>query len=77
MSEETSRTLEKLERVLTEMSGEFDTVRIFVTRHDGSKGTYALSRGRGNIYAQYGHVREWLLTMDAITKSQAKQEDEQ
>jgi len=56
---------DKLERHLTELSEEFDTVRIFVTRHDGAKGTFAVSRGRGNIYAQYGHVREWLLMMDA------------
>lgn len=41
----------------------FDTVQIFVTRHDPSKddGTVSAFEGTGNWFARYGQVRNWLL----------------
>lgn len=37
----------------------FDSVRVFVTRHEGDS-TLALTRGSGNNYASLGQITEWL-----------------
>jgi hypothetical protein len=44
----------------------FDSVQIFVTRHEAGEkgGTLAVKRGCGNIYARYGQIREWLIEQD-------------
>jgi hypothetical protein len=73
MSDDTKdRDLDLVEKHATELSEYFDSVRIFVTRHDGTKGTVHLTKGRGNFYAQYGHVREWLIQMDTETDRVAR-----
>jgi len=38
----------------------FETVQIFVTRHDSHVGTGACTRGDGNFYARMGQVRDWI-----------------
>ena len=64
-----------LNRMATDLSGSFDSVRIFVTRHDGVKGTCRVTVGRGNFYAQYGQIREWLVEQEALASKSAEHED--
>lgn len=52
--------LEIVKKHVAQLAEHFDTVRIFVTRHEGDKeSTQAVTSGRGNIYAQQGQIFEW------------------
>lgn len=54
----------------------FDTVRIFVTKHDGptdQTGCYTV--GGGNIYAQQGVVHDWVMQMEAAGMEKAQEEE--
>lgn len=54
----------------------FDSVRIFVTVHDGSgDATLSYDTGAGNYYAQLGQVREWLCIQDQNQRQYAKRKD--
>lgn len=62
--------LEKHALALGEM---FDTVQIFATRYDGSKGaTLDQAYGAGNIFAIEGQVRSWLMKRDTILKEEVR-----
>jgi len=51
----------------------FDSVRIFVTRHDEkTSNTLAMSRGRGNYYSATGYVREWMERQDEGTREEER-----
>jgi hypothetical protein len=51
------------------ISEHVDSVIIFVNkrREDGQRGTWRMSFGAGNYYAQYGHVRSWLVAEEGLT----------
>ena len=57
----------------------FDTVQIFVTRHEPTTedGTIAFRSGAGNWYARYGQIREWLIMADQQAKNQQNRKDEE
>ena len=44
------------------LSEHFDSVQIFVTKHDNAayNGTRNINWGTGNWFARYGQVMEWL-----------------
>ncbi len=47
----------------------FDSVQIFVTRHDGVEvETGSITAGGGNWYARIGQIREWLARSDERTR---------
>lgn len=48
----------------------FDTVQIFVTRHEPAtlNGTVRADLGGGNWYARYGQAKEWLVIQDERAK---------
>lgn len=53
--------IEYVKRHVTMLSEHFDTVQIFVSRYDDSEGeTAVIHNGKGNYYARYGHVKQWL-----------------
>ena len=53
----------------------FDSVQVFVTRHEeGIKQTINANAGGGNWYARYGNVKSWVIAQDAYT-SKAGQEE--
>ena len=57
--------LELLEGLKAKLLEHFDTVQIFVTKHDGQKDdTEAIRVGGGNFYARCGQVRQWLAAME-------------
>jgi len=54
----------------------FDSVRIFVTRHNGSEDTtQSYETGGGNFYAQLGQVREWVCIQDQYQRNYAVRKD--
>ena len=53
----------------------FDTVQIFVTRHDGEYCMVA-NRGNGNWYARYGQIHEWLIQEDERAREQMRVRDD-
>lgn len=60
--EDRKRDLKVLNRVINELGEYFDTVQIFVTRHEPAveNGTLEYNGGVGNHYARLGHVQAWL-----------------
>lgn len=56
-----------------------DSVRIFVTfdSDDGTSETTAYDSGKGNIYAQQGHIQEWLTINKQYQKNFAIRKDEE
>lgn len=75
MSSLTDEEEKLLEAALGKLLENFDTVRIFVTRHDGGANvTHARARGGGNAYAQEGQIAEWLSLQAAAAVDQANKE---
>lgn len=56
----------------------FDSVRIFVTKHDGTTDTtIPFTTGAGNFYAQLGQVNEWKATQNEIPREEVRQQEKQ
>lgn len=54
--------MQRLMPHVEELATKFDTVQVFVTRHDiTTGGTVAVQCGAGNWYARRGQVREWVI----------------
>lgn len=54
----------------------FDSVQIFVTRHNGGGDTtQSYETGGGNFYARLGQVHEWMTIMDQYARSHAIRKD--
>lgn len=73
---------EQLKRVQTavDLLGEhFDTVQVFVTRHEPAEagGTETVNLGCGNWYARYGQVVEWIVKQDAQAQRHATIKDDE
>ena len=61
---------------VAKLSEHFDSVRIFVTRHEGNESnTASYETGGGNFYAQLGQIREWLGIQDQFQRQYARRED--
>lgn len=60
----------------SELAEHFDPVRIFVTRHNGGdEKTQSIERGKGNFYAQFGQITEWLSIQDQFQRNYAVRKD--
>lgn len=58
-----------------ELLEHFDSVRIFVTKHEGGKDqTRSFTWGGGNFYAQYGQITEWKFTKEQEAKNPSNEE---
>lgn len=52
----------RVEAAASALIEHFDSVRIFVTKHDGEKdATGSFTSGKGNFFAQQGQIAEWML----------------
>lgn len=55
-----------------------DTVQIFITKHAGDEqNTLSYEHGRGNFYARFGYVHEWLSIQDQYQRNEAIRRDKQ
>ena len=65
-------------KALADILEHADSVRIFVTVHQGGAGdsgeTATITFGGGNFYAQIGQVAEWLTRMNQVTRDNATKE---
>ena len=58
--------IELLENHITQLMEHFDTVHIFVTRHEGNNcHTVRVDKGAGNWYAKYGQIKLWTKVSEA------------
>ena len=79
MSDESSedRDLSIVRSHAAQLAEHFDTVQIFVTRHDEQQdGTIAVDRGEGNWYARFGQVKEWIIKSDEDSRISRRPSDE-
>jgi hypothetical protein len=67
--EQRERDIARLDAAAQLLMEHFDSVQIFATRYDGyQRGTAGASAGRGNWYARYGAVKEWVRINDHPTR---------
>ncbi|HEU4345904.1 MAG TPA: hypothetical protein VFU31_30500 [Candidatus Binatia bacterium] len=60
-SQENDALLERMARAAADLKEHVDSVRIFCTLHrDDTKNTVFLDAGKGNWYAQFGQIVEWV-----------------
>ena len=59
-----------VDKAVASLMTRFDTVHISVTLNDRAK-TFAINRGGGNIYAQEGALRAWLIQQEEATRMTA------
>lgn len=79
MDEESTedRELAMIQQHVDALGEHFDTVQIFVSRHDMAveEGTISANRGSGNWFARFGQVREWLVKQDERARQISREED--
>lgn len=70
------RDLALVDQAVERLGEHFDTVQIFVTRHDQGEedGTVSCIKGSGNYYARLGLVNEWLTKEDEKTREYMRPE---
>ncbi len=67
---------EMIQRKACELAEHFDSVQIFVTRHRGGEEmTASYEFGKGNFYARYGQIAEWLSIQDQFQRNHAIRKD--
>lgn len=60
---------------VTKLMEHFDSVRIFVSAHDGLESTtQSFTFGGGNLFAQQGQARLWIIEQDQYVKTIADKE---
>jgi hypothetical protein len=70
--------LQRLVPHVEALASKFDTVQIFVTRHDiTTGGTVSVNSGAGNWYARRGQVREWMIQQEELMRMAVYEEDEE
>jgi hypothetical protein len=61
-----------------QLAEHFDTVQIFVTRNADNEteeeGTVNIQLGRGNWFARYGQVHQWIVKSDEDARIHARRE---
>lgn len=65
-----------VDEAVAKLSEHFDSVRVFVTRHNGGDGeTESYETGGGNFYAQLGQITEWVSIQDQFQRNHAIKKD--
>ena len=66
----------KIQESISALMEHCDTVRIFVTVHNGANDTTrSVSRGAGNFYAQRGAIIEWCAMQDEIERDKVRKQE--
>lgn len=66
MNQEREKDLALINDALNTLIEHFDSVQIFVSRHEEavSNGTITLQNGRGNWFTRYGQIKQWIIRSD-------------
>lgn len=82
MSDEESQKIQTEDRArvhehLNALSEHFDSVQIFVTRHESGRldGTIRCELGAGNWFARYGQVKDWVTYTEERTRADVRKEE--
>lgn len=70
--------MERVQKHATELSEQFDSVQIFVTRHEAGEhdGTININLGAGNYFTRYGHVKDWCVRQEEQSRIDRRREEE-
>jgi hypothetical protein len=68
--------IQRVSEAVNLLSEHFDTIQIFVTRHEPEteNGTIRVHQGIGNWFARYGQVAEWMIRQDELTRRNVREE---
>jgi hypothetical protein len=76
MPSEEEEDMKRIKEAAASLGEHFDTVQIFVTRHDAdSIGSVNATYGSGNWFARLGLVRDWLIRQDEFTRLRCRTEE--
>jgi len=67
---------ERVEKAVRDLGEYYDSVQIFVSRHESAiaDGTIMLERGGGNVLTRIGHVRQWLIQQDEYVRAATRKD---
>lgn len=68
-----------LQKHVQELGEHFDTVHIFITRHEPgeARGTINASWASGNFFTRYGQIKHWLIKKEEETKIEVAEGEEE
>lgn len=74
---ERDEELNRVNECVKSLGEHFDTVQIFVSRHDHGedKHTLTISLGAGNWYARYGQIVTWVKKCDEESRKEVRESD--
>lgn len=74
MSEKVDDDLERVKRAVETLGEHFDSVHIFVTKHEPEveDGTVNISWSAGNWFTRYGQILEWLIKADERSRKHVR-----
>jgi hypothetical protein len=74
-SNQNERDFQRIQASCVGLGEHFDTVHILATKlTDDGRDTVKFSWGKGNWYARYGQIREWVLLEEQAAKNSIKDE---
>lgn len=78
MSDEESEDLDRLKQALDLLGEHYDSVHIFVSRHEPAihDGTVSCNKGVGNWFARFGQIKLWVLNEEAHPGGSPCEEDD-
>jgi len=69
--------LKVLDSNCAQLMEHFDSVRIFVTKHDSLiQTTQVATRGKGNYFASRGYIQDWITQQDENTREECRYHEE-
>lgn len=74
--EDRERNVAILRKACEQLGETFDTVQIFVTRHEAGEhdGTINIHYGSGNWFARYGQVKNWMIRADEQERNTTREQ---
>ncbi len=71
---DTDEDVKRVEQHANALAEHFDSVQIFVTRHEAGRkeGTVNVNLGAGNWFTRFGQVKEWILRVEEDTRLSRK-----
>jgi hypothetical protein len=77
MTDSEKDDVETLERHANQLAESFDSVQIFVTRHEAGEkdGTVNIHLGAGNWFTRYGQVKEWVVKTEEDARVSRRPQD--
>lgn len=73
------KDIEMVNAHVEKLGEHFDTVHVFVTRHEPTTegGTIGLGIGAGNWFSRYGQIKEWVIKQDEQTRLNVRKTQEE